>query len=115
MTVVPLLPPARGAAPESPAPDAAPDVPLGGTIPALGVPPSPSDGDTFAGALADALGAAAGALGRADAAERAFAAHRGGLQEMVLERARADVMLSLASSAASRAAQALSTILGMQV
>jgi flagellar hook-basal body complex protein FliE len=106
MTVVPLLPPMTGAAP---------DVSLGGALPALGADRSPSDGESFAGALAGALGAAAGALGRADVAERAFAAHRGGLQEMVLERARADVMLSLASSAASRAAQALSTILGMQV
>jgi flagellar hook-basal body complex protein FliE len=109
MTVVPLLPAAQGGAD--------PDVPpAGGAMRPLGATDAPpSDGDTFAGALAGALGAATGALGRADAAERAFAAHRGGLQEMVLERARADVMLSLASSAASRAAQALSTILGMQV
>ena len=38
-----------------------------------------------------------------------------GLQEMVLERAQADVVLSVASAAASRAAQALTTLLGMQV
>jgi len=31
---------------------------------------------------------------RADLAEAAFAAHRGGLQEMVVERARADVALA---------------------
>jgi hypothetical protein len=34
---------------------------------------------------------------------------------MVVERARADVALSLATAAASRTAQALTTILGMQV
>ena len=44
-----------------------------------------------------------------------FAQRRGGLQEMVLERAQADVALSVASAAASRAAQALTTLLGMQV
>ena len=40
---------------------------------------------------------------------------RGGLQEMVLERAQADIALSIASAAASRTAQALTTVLGMQV
>jgi hypothetical protein len=34
---------------------------------------------------------------------------------MVLERAQADVVLSIAGAAASRTAQALTTILGMQV
>jgi flagellar hook-basal body complex protein FliE len=59
---------------------------------------------------------AAGAiLGRADAAEAAFAAHRGGLQEMVVERARADIALQIATSATQRATQALQTILGMQI
>jgi flagellar hook-basal body complex protein FliE len=69
----------------------------------------------FAGALLGAFGDASAALARADGAERAFVAHRGGLQEMVVERARADVTLALASAAASRAAQSLATILGMQV
>ena len=70
---------------------------------------------SFAGALGKAFGDASASLERADAAERAFAAGRGGLQEMVLERAQADVALSLASAAASRTSQALTTILGMQV
>jgi flagellar hook-basal body complex protein FliE len=70
---------------------------------------------TFGDALAGALDAAGGAFARAGAAEAAFAARRGGLAEMVLERARADVMLSLATAAASRTTQSLSTILGMQV
>ena len=69
----------------------------------------------FADALGKALGAAGAALQRADDAERAFASGHGGMQEMVLQRAQADIALSLASATASRASQALGTILGMQV
>jgi flagellar hook-basal body complex protein FliE len=54
-------------------------------------------------------------LGSADAAEAAFAHGRGGLQEMVVSRARADIMLSIAATGAQRAAQALNTLLGMQI
>lgn len=72
-------------------------------------------GTGFADALARAFGDASGSLERADRSERAFALGRGGLQEMVLQRAQADVALSLASAAATRASQALSTILGMQI
>jgi flagellar hook-basal body complex protein FliE len=71
--------------------------------------------ESFASFLGDAFAGAGAALERAGGAERAFAAGRGGLQEMVLERAQADVALSIASAAASRTAQALSTILGMQI
>ncbi len=99
MTVVPLAPPIAIA---------------GGEDSPLGAPASPTDGG-FGGALARALDATASALRRADAAEHAFAAGRGGLQEMVVERARADVALSLATAAASRTTQALTAILGMQV
>lgn len=103
MTVVPLdrIPPASGD-------DDAP----------LGAAPSGADArgtDAFSRALLAAFAGAGSALARADAAEHAFATRHGGLQEMVLERARADVVLSLASAAATRTAQALSTILGMQV
>ncbi|MBC5799057.1 MAG: flagellar hook-basal body complex protein FliE [Candidatus Eremiobacteraeota bacterium] len=84
------------------------DAPLGATL-------APSAGGNFANAVLDALQTAAVALDRADGAERAFASGRGGLQEMVLERAQADVTLSVASTAASRVSQALGTILGMQV
>jgi flagellar hook-basal body complex protein FliE len=86
-------------------PDTSPDAPQSG---------APSQA-TFAQTLTDALAATAGALERADGAERAFAAGRGGLQEMMLQRAQADVALSIASAAATRAAQTLTTILGMQV
>jgi hypothetical protein len=73
--------------------------------------PAPADGDAFA-RLVDAAG---GILAGADRAEAAFAAHRGGLQEMVVERARADIALQVAATAAQRAAQSISTLLGMQV
>jgi flagellar hook-basal body complex protein FliE len=69
----------------------------------------------FNGALSRALDAAGNALGRADEAERQFAAGRGGLQEMVVERAQADVALAIAGAAAARTVAALNTILGMQV
>lgn|GEM_PF-584184 len=97
--------PAAGAWVEPDAPLA--DAPNGGDAPAGGA--------SFAAALQDAFSAAGSALQRADAAERAFARGHGGLQEMVLERAQADVLVSLASATASRAAQALTTVLGMQV
>jgi flagellar hook-basal body complex protein FliE len=89
-------------------PDAALEA-QGGISGAAGAPAS------FASYLGDAFAGAGSALDRADGAERAFAAGRGGLQEMVLERAQADVALSIASAAASRTAQALTTILGMQI
>jgi len=98
VTVVPLVPPPIASGDDAP----------------LGAPSSPPDGG-FGGALARVLDDAASTLRRADEAERGFAMGRGGLQEMVVERARADVALSLATAAASRTAQALTTILGMQV
>jgi hypothetical protein len=73
--------------------------------------PAPAPGGAF-GALVDA---AAGVLATADGAERAFAAHRGGLQEMVVERARADVALQIAAAGAQRVTQGLQTLLGMQI
>jgi len=81
--------------------------------PALPLGPQPSSADASAfGKLVDAAGAI---LAGADRAEAAFAAHRGGLQEMVVERARADIALQIAATAAQRTAQSLSTLLGMQI
>lgn len=68
-------------------------------------------GPAFARAL-DALGSA---LGSAENAEDAFAAGRGSLQAAVYERARADVALGVATAAAQRCAQAVQSILNMQV
>jgi hypothetical protein len=81
------------------------------TAPARG-PVAGGGGDRGFGALVDAAGAA---LSRADDAESAFAAHHGGVQAMVVERARADIALTIAATAAQRTAQAVSTLLGMQV
>ena len=82
-----------------------------GPVAPVGPQPSRADRDEFA-RLVDAAGAV---LAGADRAEAAFAAHRGGLQEMVVERARADIALQIAATAAQRAAQTISTLLGMQI
>lgn len=82
---------------------------------AVDAPLAAPEANAFARALGGAFANASSALGRADAAESAFAAGKGGMQEMVLERAQADIALSIASAAASRATQALTTILGMQI
>jgi flagellar hook-basal body complex protein FliE len=99
MTVEPLI----GGAPQAAAPQA--DAPLG----------ADGDASSFAGALERALDGAGRALEQAERAEASFVRGRGGLQEMVLERAQADVALSLATAAASRSVQALTTLMGMQV
>ena len=78
----------------------------------LAAAPAPArDGAGFFSALERA----ANALERADAAEDAFAAHRGSLQDAVYERAQADVMLSITTAAAQRAAQAVQSVLNMQI
>ena len=84
-------------------PDIAPDAPSVAALP------------TGGGAFGDLVDAAAGVLGKADSAEEAFAAHRGGLQEMVVERARADIALQIAAAGAQRVTQGLQTLLGMQI
>ena len=99
-----------------------PSLPIG---PRLNGPTLPDEA-RGAGSDATSFGSAAGAFGKlvdaagsilagADRAEAAFAAHRGGLQEMVVERARADIALQIAATAAQRTAQSLSTLLGMQI
>lgn len=64
------------------------------------------------GKILDDLGAV---LGKAEKSEDAFANGAGDLQTAVYERARADVALSVATAAAQRTAQALQSILNMQV
>ena len=69
-----------------------------------------------AGSIFTALVDAAGAqLERADRAETAFTSGRGGITEMMIERARADIALQIATTTASRATQALNSVLGMQI
>ena len=106
MTVLPLVTPTI-------APDGIPDEAL--PVVRDGTAGERSANGSFANAVSTAFDDASASLARADRAEHAFAAGRGGLQEMVLERAQADVALSLASAAASRVTAALSTVLGMQV
>jgi hypothetical protein len=88
-----------------------PDAPLREAPGIAPLPGEPRSATTFEN-LVDAAGTA---LDRADAAERAFAEHRGGLVEMMVERASADAMLQLATTAAQRTTQAISTLFGMQV
>jgi flagellar hook-basal body complex protein FliE len=88
---------------ESLVPDIAPDAPVVTALPDTG------------SAFGDLVDAAGGVLAKADGAERAFAAHRGGLQEMVVERARADIALQLAAVSTQRVTQGLQTVLGMQI
>jgi hypothetical protein len=77
--------------------------------PGASAPPGPG------GAFGDLVDAAGGVLAAADGAERAFIERRGGLQAMVVERARADVALQLAAASAQRVTQGLQTLLGMQI
>jgi flagellar hook-basal body complex protein FliE len=76
---------------------------------------SGASSDGFGAALRSAFGEASRAFDRAASAEAAFVAGRGGLQEMVVERAQADVVLALATSAAARTAQSLSAVFNLQV
>ncbi len=90
-------------------PDIAAETPATAPIPSEPAAPLPDGGF---GALVDAADAV---LAKADGAEAAFAAHRGGLQEMVVERARADIALQIAAAGAQRVTQGLQTLLGMQI
>lgn len=78
---------------------------------ARSAPLSRGDASGFA-KIVDGL---SGVLEGAERAEDAFAAGSGDLQQAMYERARADVALSVAAAGAQRAAQALQTILNMQV
>jgi flagellar hook-basal body complex protein FliE len=67
------------------------------------------------GTLLDSLNAGGAALAKAEAAENAFVAGTGGLQEMVFERAKADSIVSVAAAVSSRVAQSLNTFIQMQL
>jgi flagellar hook-basal body complex protein FliE len=89
-------------------PDIAPIAPS-----AASASPDPLAGG--ARAFAALLGSATRSLDAAARAETAFADGRGGLQEMVVARAHADIALQVAATAAARAAQAVQTLLGIAV
>lgn len=67
------------------------------------------------GAFAHALDAIGATLAGATGAEDAFAYGRGTLEAAVYERAQADVVLSVATATAQRIAQAVGSVLNMQV
>ena len=76
-------------------------------------PSAPASGGGAAfGRLLDAAGAV---LASADTAERAFTAHTGGMAEMVVERARADIALAVATATAQRVTQSVQTLLALQI
>lgn len=75
----------------------------------------PANAQPMPGAFGVLVDAAGSALDRAARAESAFVERRGGLVEMVIERAGADVMLQIAATAAQRTTQAVSTVFGIAV
>jgi flagellar hook-basal body complex protein FliE len=85
-----------------------PDVPPRGAE-----PPNPSAAD--AGAFARAIDAVGAIFETAQRAEDAFASGAGSLRDAVYRRAQADVALAVAAAAAQRAAQAMQSILNMQI
>ena len=79
------------------------------------IAPVPQTDRAGAGAFAKALDALGDVLSGAQRAEDAYAHGSGTLQSAIYERARADVALSVATSAAQRLAQSIQSILNMQV
>ncbi len=74
-------------------------------------PSVPVDASGFSHAL-DVIGQV---LGDATQAEDAYANGSGSLQDAVYRRAQADVALSVATAAAQRAAQAVQTLMNLQI
>ena len=81
--------------------------------PSLAVPNDASAADP--GAFGKALDAVGALLDGANSSENLYANGTGSLQNAVIERARADVALSIATAAAQRGVQAMQSILNMQV
>ena len=78
-------------------------------------PPSANADTGDVAAFARAIDALGAELTGASSAEDDFAYGRGTLQAAVYERARADVALAVATSIAQRVAQAVQSVLNMQV
>jgi flagellar hook-basal body complex protein FliE len=77
---------------------------------------SGNDAATFGfGSLVSALRAGTQSLQRAEGAENAFIGGTGGLQELVFERAKADIVVSIATAASSRVTQSINTVTQMQL
>ncbi len=78
-------------------------------------PSSQSSGASQPAAFARALDAVGAILDGATRAEDAYAHGGGSLQAAVYERGRADVALAVVTAAAQRAAQAVQTMLNLQI
>ncbi len=79
------------------------------------VAPEPAPSGADASGFAHALDAIGRVLSDATAAEDNYASGTGSLQEAMYQRAQADVALSVATAAAQRAAQAVQTLLNLQI
>ena len=79
------------------------------------LPVAPAQRADDASAFARAVDGVGDTLRGAQAAEDAFANGSGTLQQAAYERARADVAMAVATAAASRCAQAVQSLLNMQV
>jgi flagellar hook-basal body complex protein FliE len=79
------------------------------------IAPRPSANSAPADAFTRALDGVGALLSGASAAEDRYAGGTGSLQAAMVERARADVALAVATATAQRSAQALTAILNMQI
>lgn len=84
-------------------------------VPDAPLPEPPSAGDRDVSLFGKALDAVGSSLSDAQQAEDAFATGGGSLADAMYDRARADVMLSVATATAQRCAQAIGSITSMQV
>jgi flagellar hook-basal body complex protein FliE len=73
------------------------------------------DAGNGASAFARAVDALGSIFQDAKAAENSYASGKGTLRDAIYERVRADVALSVTVAAAQRAAQAMQTVLSMQI
>jgi flagellar hook-basal body complex protein FliE len=89
-------------------PDTVP--PSSGRSPILGSEPR-----SASGGWAEMLDQIGTILTNATQAEDAYASGAGSLQEAMYERAQADISLSVATAAAQRAAQAIQTLMNLQI
>jgi flagellar hook-basal body complex protein FliE len=77
--------------------------------------PQPTRAPAAASGFASAIDAIGQVLSGATQAEDAYANGGGSLQDAMYQRAQADVVLSVATAAAQRAAQAVQTLLNLQI
>lgn len=86
-------------------------------LPSYAAPTAAASSPASFGGIMQSIGQTGAQLNKAQSAEAAFANHVPGvgIQDVIIERAKADVLLKVASAAASKASQAASTLLNMQM